>query len=369
LGDTTCYGIRNVLTEASNRYLILAQLDAEMTIFDQTCTNAYDEVEVTNYLSKAYFIRNVLSNIESNAFQNCNNVKRVYAHNLRSWMNINFEDGDSNPLNSDAELYLEGELLEDLHIPFFTYKINQYAFYCCGSLKRLFLNPDTREIMPYAFAGCDLLEEIHFVKNANLVAIDGYSFIGCDMLSEVNVPATVKFVGVHAFSECSKLRSVIFDSGSKVTSLGDCFSSCPELEHFKLPDNLQYLSESFTSSKKLLQKEGGVLYVDNWAVGVSEKVKTIRLKDGTKGVGVGIPYYIAQELKKIYIPESVMYISQGAFSSCKSAIFYCEAQSKPKTWIVDWKPQECSVIWGYTEESTDSSSSTSSSNNSNSSAS
>lgn len=80
-------------------------------------------------------------------------------------------------------------------------------------------------------------------------------------------------------------------------------------------------------------------------------------------------FYGCESLLELIIPESVMYISQGAFYSCNSAIFFCEAQSKPKTWIVDWKPQECSVIWEYTEESTASSSSTGSSNNSNSSAS
>ena len=113
---------------------------------------------------------------------------------------------------------------------------------------------------------------------------------------------------------------------------------------------LQYLSENFYASTKLRQNENGVIYVEDWVVDVVGKVQTLRFRDGTKGVGVGIPYYIAEELEKIYIPESVMYISQGAFSNCNSAKFYCEAQSKPKTWIIDWCPSGSFVKWGYTDE-------------------
>ena len=305
------------------------------------CSNL-ETVDLTN--------ASLLTKLGSSAFSYCDKVKSVYGNSLKNWLQIEFESGDANPLQSDAELYLEGKLVEDLYIPARSYKINKYAFYNCGSLKRLYLNRSTQEIMPYAFAGCDLLEEIYFVKYGDLVAIDGHAFSGCDILLEVTVPADVSFVGSHAFSDCANLRSVVFESGSKVTSLWDFVSNCPQLETVKLPDNLQYLSENFYASTKLRQNENGVIYVDGWAVDVVGKVETLRFRDGTKGIGVGLPYYIIQEVKKIYLPKSVKFISKGAFSYCNSAKFYCEAQSKPATWITDWCPSGCLVVWGYTDE-------------------
>ena len=58
--DSTHVNISKVLQEASERYLYITQIEAELTIFNEHSKDIYDEIEVTNQLSKAYFVHQVL---------------------------------------------------------------------------------------------------------------------------------------------------------------------------------------------------------------------------------------------------------------------------------------------------------------------
>ncbi len=196
-----------------------------------------------------------------------------------------------------------------------------------------------------------MLTEIEFAKYGKLVAIGTYAFSGCDELPKVEIPTSVRYVGTYAFNNCAKLKSVIFEYGSKVTSLTNCFAECPELEEVKLPNNLKYLNDGFHASDKLKKVENNVVYVDNWAVWVVEKTTVIQFKSGTQGIAVSVSYYFADQIKKIYIPKSVKYISKDAFKYCSSATFYCEEQKKPESWIDDWNPLNRPIAWGYKDSS------------------
>lgn len=311
----------------------------------------------------------ILKEIGSYAFNDCNNLKRVYAYDLNSWLNITFNSEEANPLFNNADLYVGGKLVQTLEIPEDIQSINKYTFSGCQSIQKLVLHKDVLAIERYAFHNCSSLAEISYTDRSRLRTIGSSAFYNCESLLELIIPESVQSIGDYAFNKCSKLKKVVFEFGSKVTTLGSCFDSCPELEYVELPYKLTDLREDFSSSPKLRQIENGIAYVDGWVVGVVEDVRTLRFKNGTKGIGLSIPYRTAEGIKKIYIPKSVRCITKGAFANCTSATFYCEVQSKPNTWIDNWNPLNRSVVWGYTEESTDSSSSTSSSNNSNSSAS
>ena len=298
----------------------------------------------------------ILSEIQSDAFSWCDNIKRVYAYDLKSWLNIEFDSGSANPIHKDADLYVGGALLETLELPDDVTTVKDYAFFNCGSLKKLIFSKNTAELKSYAFAGCDLLTEIEFFKYGKLAIIGTYAFSGCDELLKVVIPTSVKYVGTYAFNDCAKLKSAIFESGGGITSLTNCFTKCPELEEVKLPNKLKHLNDSFEASNKLKKVVNNVAYVDNWAVWVVEKTTVIQFMSGTKGIAVSIPYYFADQIKKIYIPKSVNNISKGAFKYCSSAMFYCEAEKKPANWIDDWNPLNRPIAWGYSDNTSSSSS-------------
>ncbi|MBD5512598.1 MAG: hypothetical protein HDR08_15320 [Lachnospiraceae bacterium] len=60
------YDISRVMKNAADRYLIIARIEAELTIFDSQSTYDFDETEVLNQLSKALLISRVLDSMEHN---------------------------------------------------------------------------------------------------------------------------------------------------------------------------------------------------------------------------------------------------------------------------------------------------------------
>lgn len=60
------YDMSRVMKNAANRYLIIARIEAELTIFDSHSAYAFDETEILNQLSRALMISRVLYSMERN---------------------------------------------------------------------------------------------------------------------------------------------------------------------------------------------------------------------------------------------------------------------------------------------------------------
>lgn len=54
-------------------------------------------------------------------------------------------------------------------------------------------------------------------------------------------------------------------------------------------------------------------------------------------------------LKTIKIPSSVLYITGSIASFCPQVVIYCEATSKPNSWVDNWKNWNIPVYWGVSE--------------------
>ena len=57
------YNVSEVMKKASETYLLVAQMEAELTIFDEHSKYAYDEAKITNELSKAYLVAQVMASM------------------------------------------------------------------------------------------------------------------------------------------------------------------------------------------------------------------------------------------------------------------------------------------------------------------
>ncbi|MBQ2908698.1 MAG: leucine-rich repeat domain-containing protein, partial [Clostridia bacterium] len=120
--------------------------------------------------------------------------------------------------------------------------------------------------------------------------------------------------GQHAFSDNEHLIEVRLSQ--KLKNLGNyAFAHCSNLSEIKLPY--------------------GVESVGNWA------------------------FTYCQMLKSINIPNSVESMGKYVFEYCSRLTIYCEAESKPSTWISTWNnctmqsyvsgDTKCPVVWGYIE--------------------
>ena len=166
------------------------------------------------------------------------------------WVEIDFEESDSNPTYYAKDLYINNELLTDVKITTAD-SIKNYAFYNCQSIKSLEIGESVTSIGYYAFEeDCSGLTVIWNAKNykefssyssspfyyirSNITSftfgnkieyIPAYLCYGMSKLTEMTIPNSVTSIGKYAFSGCNGLTSVIwnakncedfkYDSGSK----------------------------------------------------------------------------------------------------------------------------------------------------------
>ena len=76
-------------------------------------------------------------------------------------------------------------------------------------------------------------------------------------------------------------------------------------------------SDAFQGCDNLIQKKGGVWYVDKWVVDCDTSVTNIILRNNTVGIS-GSAFYYCRSLTSITIPSRVTSIGNFAFENCSS---------------------------------------------------
>ncbi len=230
----------------------------------------------------------------ANAFQACGVLSRVNITDVAKWCEIEFVNGDANPLTSARRLFVNGELLTNLVIPEGTTYVNPYVFYYCNSLTSVTLPSTLEYIGASAFRYCYKLVEIinnselfmragsndhgyiasktleihqgaskivqvgeyqfYTYKNVDyLIAYTGtsseitlpesyngrkyaiytYSFFNNYDIVSLTIPDNVTEIGAQAFRFCNNLTTVKLGSG--LTTIGNgAFYSCEKLTNVTL---------------------------------------------------------------------------------------------------------------------------------------
>lgn len=204
------------------------------------------------------------------------------------------------------------------------------------------------------------LKTVTFAKGSQLETISQGAFQNCTLLESIEIPASVKTIGISAFSGCSSLSSVTFEEGSNLETIGKTAFASTALTYFAFPvstSNLEPLGESLFSGCKLLTTvhlSKSVVNIDN-VFSKCSAIKTVTIdsdnmnfeadKSGLpliNGYG-GTAIYLAlgqldgdtfivpegvreigprafegQPFKNIVLPSSLLQISQYAFYNCNT---------------------------------------------------
>ena len=139
----------------------------------------------------------------------------------------------------------------------------------------------------HAFAECTSLKSVSMPES--MTSIGNGAFAGCTGLESVELPAGLKSIGENVFYSCTSLTSVVIPD--KVTSIGSlAFFGCLKLESITVPAGITTLASSFvygcTNLKKIefkgTQAQWNALSIDSnfLPVGVG-----IVCADGTIGGG------------------------------------------------------------------------------------
>ncbi len=164
--------------------------------------NAFNECKYIEYI----YIPESIERIGASAFISCESLEAVHIESLKSWCEIEFADIASNPLSGARNLYLNGELLEDLIIPDDTVAVSNWAFYMCESIKSITISRGVKTIGENAFNGCVNLTSVSIYDT--LEVIGAQAFKDCTTLQTVIIPKSVKKIGAGVFRNCNNLSEI-----------------------------------------------------------------------------------------------------------------------------------------------------------------
>ena len=157
------------------------------------------------------------------------------------------------------------------------------AFYGCP-LKSITIPASVESIGRTAFKDCKSLTTVIFEKGSKLNAIEGEfydwyrnidygTFSGCTSLTAIEIPANVETIGIAAFKGCVNLKTVTFESRSRLQTIGGdsgyskyyfgAFCDCSSLTEIEIPASVVTIGDSaFRNCTKLAEinfQEGSLL--------------------------------------------------------------------------------------------------------------
>lgn len=233
-------------------------------------------------LERVYIPKSV-NRFDSAAFMD-SGVKAVYITDLAAWCDAYFSYATANPLGCGADLYLNGELVEDLVIPDGIKSISSAAFERCRSIRSVTIADSVTEIWD-SFESCSRLEVVRFgngltfisgafkyCKNIKEVHIDSLEdwckilfncwadetplcsgatlYIGGEAVVDLYIPDHIKKIGKNAFAGCKTLRSVSFPEDFDIDY--DAFKNCSRLRTMEFRGDGNFDSYAFEGCNGLL---------------------------------------------------------------------------------------------------------------------
>lgn len=195
---------------------------------------------------------------------------------------------------------------KEIRIPASLTEISDLAMSICQNLETVTVdaeNPVYSDIdgVLYDKAGETLLSYPRGRKSTEYTVLDGtkviwnFAFIKNEMLETVMLPESVTTIRGAAFNKCTALQSV--SPMTQITSVGlSAFASCP-----------------------LGEEQDGIRYYADWAIGVSNEVKSsaesVEIREGTVGLCEQL-FNNAEVLQKLTLPESLRYIGAMTIANC-----------------------------------------------------
>ena len=132
-----------------------------------------------------------------------------------------------------------------------------------SSLERVELSKSLSKIEPYAFGGCENLNDIEIPDN--IVEIGSSAFIGCKNLKQINLPEGLEKIGEGSFNLCTSLQQINLPEG--LEEIGNyAFHGTSSLSEIIIPESVKtidkYAFSDWTASQTIKCK--ATKAGDNW---------------------------------------------------------------------------------------------------------
>ena len=113
------------------------------------------------------------------------------------------------------------------------------------------------------------------VNGKPITNIGEFAFKKCAGITTLAIPASVQVIGKAAFEECYGVTTIVFESGSRLHTIGPCaFAGCTRVKSLNIPNGVTEINSS--------------------------------------------TFFACSDLEEIYIPKTVTSINSRAFLGCKN---------------------------------------------------
>lgn len=260
-----------------------------------------------------------INRFDSYAFSNCTKIKDFYFNGSESnWCAITTQGGQSTPLYSAENFYINGKLVTDFVVPSGIEKLPSGLFSGYKKLKSLTISDTVTEIGASAFCGCSNLACVKIPDSVTVINKD--AFKDCVMLSDIRLSQKLEYVGSDVFTNTAYYNDPAnWDNG--FLYLADCLLAADKnkvLPECKLYSKTRIIAQkAFRSFDNLtsVTMNDGLEYIGSFCFESCRNLSHIVLPEGLKSIGYHA-FAICTSLQRIDIPESVEFIEDGAFSNC-----------------------------------------------------
>lgn len=199
------YGTANPLQYAKRLFINNTEIKDLVIPDDVTSINGYVFSGCENLESVT--IPKSLSSFGVGAFNGCTGLKAVYISDLAAWCKIEFGYQNwSSPLCYAKHLYLNGNEIINLEIPYGITSIYNYTFSNCTGFITINLPNSIISIGTEAFWYCISLKSLTIPNS--VISIDTEAFYGCRALEEIVIGSGIKKIYSRVFSDCKNITDV-----------------------------------------------------------------------------------------------------------------------------------------------------------------
>ncbi len=281
--------------------------------------------------------------IESNAFSNCNNLKKVIIKDISAWCQMFTNPIYGNPIHIARHIYSdENTEITNLVIPDNVNYISSDAFKGCEGLKSVTIPNKMTSIGESSFAFCTGLTTLTLLNGDKEMIIGDNAFEYCSSLVSVNMQNGVKEIGALAFCACSSLESIIMPNSLEEIKNG-AFQGCTNLTSVAIPNSLFRIGDNTFSGCSALSSvtiplNHNLRIIGGYAFTGCNSLASFTIPYGVNGIcaafwncngltSVTIPksiermdhaFYGCSNLKTVTIQDGVKTINEEAFSGCSN---------------------------------------------------
>ena len=175
---------------------------------------------------KEITIPNSIVSIDGLAFTECSSLETINIPNKIKYIGNAFRDCD----NLQYNIYENGKYLGNATNPYVL-----LVGTVSPDVTSFAVNPATKFIGSYAFAGHFALREITIGDRVECIGFRAFSY--CEALKEIHIPNSVERIHTEAFQYCSALESITIPEG--IESIGEyTFQGCSSLKSITVPNSV-----------------------------------------------------------------------------------------------------------------------------------